>query len=250
MIPGASFDLFLEGFPDEPALDLAVSAVLHQEVAAGSLGPSIRIHPASRMVVFGRRDTHEPGYPEAVRIAREHGFTPVERLAGGRAAIFHAGTVGISVVTPELDSTVGIRERFSVVAETTVEALRSLGIDARVGAVPGEYCPGEFSVNARGVSKLAGYAQRLVRGAAHVTGVIVVDDPAGINEVLEPVYAALGLALDPSTTGSVTTEVNGIDRAEFTRAFIEAFPAPLQEASLPRALVEAARARVPGLISP
>lgn len=244
------FDLYLESFPREPALDLAVSAVLQQEVAEGSRGASIRVHGASRMVLFGRRDTHESGYAEAVRAARNLGFTPVERLAGGRAAVFHAGTVGISVITPEADSTVGIRGRFTWVAGATVAAFQSLGIDARLGAVAGEYCPGEFSVNASGERKLAGFAQRLVRGAAHVTGVVVVDDPMGINAVLAPVYGALGLAMDPTATGSVGSEAEGIGTVEFIQALIAAFPATLHEASLPRALVEAARARVPSLISP
>lgn len=250
MIPGTPVNLFLQGFPDEPAVDLAVSAVIHDEVASRSLGPSVRIHPTSRMVAFGRRDTHEAGYDEAVRISRKLGFTPVERLAGGRAAIFHAGIMGLSMITPEADSTVGIRERFSLMAEATVKALRSLGVDARVGEVPGEYCPGEFSVNVRGSKKLAGFSQRLIRGAAHVTGLIVIDGPVEVNAVLEPVYDALGLVFDPSATGSVVAEVGGVDHAGLARALIEAFPASLHEATLPLALVEAARARVPGLISP
>ena len=67
----------------------------------------------------------------------------------------------------------------------------SLGVDARVGEVAGEYCPGEFSVNARGAAKLAGIGQRVVVGGAHVGGVIVVRGAGRIREVLTPIYEAL-----------------------------------------------------------
>ncbi len=246
------FHLFLEGFPAEPGLDVALSAVLQDRVATGAMGPSIRLHPTSRMVAFGRRDTHEPGFPEAVAVARGHGFLPINRLAGGRAAVFHEATLAMSVVTPERDSTVGIRERFAFAAETTAAALRGVGVDARVGEVPGEYCPGEFSVNARGRLKVAGYGQRLVRGAAHVGGVIVLDGTEAINAVLLPVYAALGLTFDPATTGSVAGEVGPDPAVDVLRAVVTALGsvAEVVEADLPRALVDEARARVGAFVSP
>ena len=55
-------------------------------------------------------------------------------------------------------------------------ALQRLGVDARVGEVPREYCPGDYCVNARGQTKLAGIGQRLIKGAWHIGGVIVVDE--------------------------------------------------------------------------
>jgi hypothetical protein len=62
-------------------------------------------------------------------------------------------------------------------------------------------------VNARGAVKLMGVGQRLVRGAAHVGGVIVVADADRIRDVLVPVYAALGLDWDPATAGSIEDEL-------------------------------------------
>ena len=79
-----------------------------------------------------------------------------------------------------------------------------------VGEVPGEYCPGAFSVNAGGRIKLAGVGQRLIAGAAHLGGVLVVRDTAAVRDVLIPVYEALGLDWDPATTGSVEDEVPGV----------------------------------------
>ena len=96
-------------------------------------------------------------------------------------------------------------------ARTIAEALASLGVDARVGEVPGEYCPGEYSVNARGEAKIAGIGQRVITAGAHVGGVIVVRGAGRIREVLVPVYDALELDWEPETTGSVATELGEDD---------------------------------------
>jgi lipoate-protein ligase A len=244
--------LHTEGFPSEPGLDIAVSAVLHEWVARGDAGPSARVHPTSRMVAFGRRDTHEDRYREAAAIARAAGYAPVERLAGGRAAVFHEGTIGVSVVTPEVDATTGIHDRFTHITELTVDALSALGIDPHVGEVHGEYCPGEYSVSAAGRVKLAGYGQRLIRGAAHVGGVVVVSGADEVNRLLVPIYEVLGLLLDPSATGAIEHERGPVT----IEAVIEAFSRALAQrwdvdvVPLPGSLVGEARDRVPGLLSP
>ncbi len=124
-------------------------------------------------------------------------------MAGGRAAVFHEGTIAFSRATREPNPRAGTRERFAAMAETIAAALRRLGIDARVGEVPGEYCPGEWSINWAGRQKLAGIGQRVVAGGAHVGGVLVFAGEDQIREVLDPVYTALGLEWDPATAGSV-----------------------------------------------
>ena len=67
----------------------------------------------------------------------------------------------------------------------------------------GEYCPGEYSVNAGGSVKLAGFGQRVVSGAVHVGGLLIVTDEERVRRWLDPVYEALGISWDPSTVGSV-----------------------------------------------
>ena len=74
----------------------------------------------------------------------------------------------------------------------------------------GEYCPGEFSVNARGAVKLMGVGQRVLKRAAHVGGVVIVRDAARVAAALEPVYAALDLPFDEKRTGAVADEVPGV----------------------------------------
>ena len=105
-------------------------------------------------------------------------------------------------------------------AELVRAALAGLGVDARVGEVPGEYCPGAFSVNAGGRVKLAGIGQRLIKGGAHVGCVIVAGGSEELRDVLVPVYEALGIDWDPATAGSVEDEVAGVTPAEVEAAIL------------------------------
>ncbi|MBA2524110.1 MAG: lipoate--protein ligase family protein [Solirubrobacterales bacterium] len=204
-------------FPGEADLGTAVSAALMQRVARGEIGETIRLHRTDPVLVFGRLDKLRPGYGRAVAIAREHGYEPVLRLGGGHAAAFHEGTVSLSRASRHpgtsgaSGSYGGTRGRFEEMAATVTTALRALGIDARTGEVPGEYCPGEFSVNARGEVKLAGIGQRVISGGAHTGCVIVVHGGGRIRAVLEPVYEALELDWDPRTAGSVAGELDEED---------------------------------------
>jgi lipoate-protein ligase A len=190
-------------FPDDPVLDTAVSQAMLRRVAAGELPETLRVARTGRVVAFGKRDALAPGYADAMAAARELGFGSVVRLGGGRAAVFHERTLELAHAVPEADAQRGIADRFEATAELVAEALAGLGIDARVGEVPGEYCPGRWSVNAGGARKLAGIGQRVISGGAHVGTVIVAEDPDSIGRVLDPVYAALGLDWDPATAGAV-----------------------------------------------
>ncbi|HZD23727.1 MAG TPA: hypothetical protein VE569_10055, partial [Acidimicrobiia bacterium] len=58
--------------------------------------------------------------------------------------------------------------------------------------------------------KVMGVGQRLVRHAAHIGGVVVVDDAHRVRDVLIPVYRALGLDWDPRTAGSLADRSPGI----------------------------------------
>jgi lipoate-protein ligase A len=226
--------LVQEGFGARPAFDMAVSAALLRRVAAGELPGALRVHAHAPAVAFGKLDALAPGFPAAVAEARRLGFAPFERLAGGRAAVYHEGTLTIGEVLREADARTTIERRYADTAELLVQALRSLGVDARVGAVAGEYCPGDFSVNARGERKLTGTAQRVVRGAAYVGTVIAVGGSARIAEVVAAVYGALGLDVAPETTGAVEDEVPGATVGAVAAAILSAFGArhDLQPAAL------------------
>jgi octanoyl-[GcvH]:protein N-octanoyltransferase len=196
-----------DSFPDDPALDAAVSRATMHRVAQGALPETLRLARPAAVVAFAKRDALSPGYAAALAAARTRGFGAILRLAGGRAAVFHEGTLELAHAVPDPDPKPGIHERFEATATLIVRALRRLGVDARVGEVPGEYCPGRWSVNAAGVRKLAGIGQRVVAGGSHTGAVIVVDGAERVRTALEAVYAALELEWDPRTVGAVDEEI-------------------------------------------
>jgi lipoate-protein ligase A len=180
-------------------------------------------------VAFGKLDTLSAGYADAAAAARAHAYAPVLRLPGGHAAAYHRQSLGIDVVHALADPVPGTHDRFRDAGERLARALAALGVDARVGEVPGEYCPGAYSVNARGRVKLVGTAQRLVRGAALLGAVIVVRDGAGVRAVLRDVYAALGLEWDDATAGAVDEEVAGVTVDAVEHAVLAAYGDPAPE---------------------
>ncbi len=190
-----------------PWLDTAISWALLYRAAAGAQQETLRLFRPARVLAFGPSDRLAPGFDAARSAARAAGFTPVDRLAGGRAALFHEQTIAFAWTVPDTEARAHIHERYEAMADLIAQALRRLGVDANVGAVPREYCPGEYSVNARGVTKLMGVGQRVFVQAAHVGGVICVDGAPLLRDVLTPVYAALGLDWDPATSGSVADEL-------------------------------------------
>ena len=195
---------------DRPALDTAISRAILERVAAGELPETMRLARPGAMVAFGKQDVKAAGYPAAAAAARAQGFEAVRRLAGGRAAVFHEGTVAFAHAVADPMPSRRTHDRFREVAETMARALRELGVDARVGEIAGEYCPGEYSVNAGGRVKLAGIGQRIIKGGAHIGAVLVVSGADRVRDVLVPVYEALGLEWDPATVGSVEEEVPGV----------------------------------------
>jgi octanoyl-[GcvH]:protein N-octanoyltransferase len=202
--------LVTESFPDDPALDTAVSRALMLRVASGELTDTLRIARPGRIVAFGKRDVVSGGYAEAVAAARGEGFAAIERLAGGRAAVFHEDTISFAHAVADAEPRARVTERFDATAALIVRAFGRLGIDAGVGEVAGEYCPGEHSVNARGERKLMGVGQRIVKGGVHVGGVVVVAGAGLVNQPLVPVYAALGLDWRPAATGSLADYAPGV----------------------------------------
>jgi octanoyl-[GcvH]:protein N-octanoyltransferase len=236
--------LLRESYPDPPTMDTAVSRAILTRVSRGLDPETLRLHRPGRIVAFGPLDRLSPGYPRAIKAATARGFASVERLAGGRAAVFHEDTIAFAWIVPDPSPRTRIGQRFEAVGAIMTEAFRSLGIDARIGPVPGEYCPGEHSVNARGRTKLMGVGQRVVLGAAHVGGVVVVGGSERIRDVLVPVYEALDLGWDPATVGSLLGEVPGLSWNAARDAILESFAARyrLEEGAVSRSTLAVAMA--------
>jgi lipoate-protein ligase A len=243
--------LFTEHSETVPGHDTGISHALVLEVGAGRQPETLRLHETADIVAFGRHDTITPGYDRAVAAAIARGFTPVERLAGGRAAVFHTGTLAFAWAIPSEDPRAGVTERFKLITQILRDAIRSIGVEAEVGELAGEYCPGAYSIHGDHRIKLVGVGQRLVRGAAHVGGVICVRDGERIRNVLEPVYHELGLEWDPSTAGAIDEFLPEVTVDVVRDAIVTGFQSrfELEWASIPEDIVRAGLELAPAHIS-
>jgi lipoate-protein ligase A len=210
---------------------------------------ALRVYrPAAPVVVFGRRDTHLPGFGAAVDAARAAGFEPLVRAVGGRPVAYTTEAVVVDHVKHERLAPEGLETRFKEFGLLYADVLQALGIDARVGAVPGEYCPGAHSVNARGVVKLVGTGQRVVRNGWLFSALVVVGGDERLQSVLADVYRHLELPFDTASVGSLSTEAPGLIVDTVERQVLDAYgatsPQPLDEATLHLAAELAADHRV------
>ena len=212
-------ELLRERHPDDPVLDAAITHALLRQVGAGDRPPTARIFRPGPTMAFGRLDALSDGYAAARAAAVAHGFTPLLRLGGGHAAGYDAGSVLLELIGPVATIAEGVPERFAAVTELLVEALAALGIAARVGELPGEYCAGEWSVHAAGI-KLAGTAQRSIKGASLVTAMVIVEGAAPLRAALVDVYAALGIAWRPATAGGAADVVRSLTAGDVERALV------------------------------
>ena len=232
------------GATDDEALELAVAHALVRRASTGELTEALRIYrPAAPVVVFGRRDTRLPGFAAAVLAARAAGFEPLVRAVGGRPVAYTTQALVIDHVKHEPLAPDGLETRFQYYGTLYADILRELGIDARVGAVPGEYCPGAHSVNARGVVKLVGTGQRVVRNAWLFSTLIVLGDDDVLRDLLTEIYRLLELPFDPVSVGSLASETDDLDFAALERRVIAAY-APTEPAALDAATLALARSLV------
>jgi len=243
--------------PADEALELAVAHALVRRAAALG-GTAVRIRrPAMPSVVFGRRDTRLPGFPEAARAVREHGFVPLVRATGGRAVAYDDAALVVDHVSADPDPRTGLDRRFRELGARMAEVFQGLGVDARLGAVPGEYCPGAFSVNARGTVKLVGTSQRIVKDAWLFSSLVVIGGEDRLRPVLAEVYAHLGQPFDRASVGSLTGELPSLDTGIVERALLADYqadgdlvPQPLDEPTLALAHQLSGEHRIPAAASP
>lgn len=187
-------------------------------------GRRLRIARPPRAIAFSRRDERLAGFTRAVAVARAHGFAAAVRPVGGTFAPLHEG----SLVVDEFGWSPGGEwpgERFDRHAAMLAEVFASCGIDARLGEVAGEYCPGAHSVNRAGQVKLSGTAQRVARGAWLVSSVVQVGPVAALRDVTARVADALGQIVEVSTIGALADTVPGLTVADVASRIAERFAA-------------------------
>ena len=188
--------------------DQARSQELLDRIARGELDVALRAWTPRPALALSRLDELRPGAEEARALAERLGYEPVRRVSGGHAVVLGAGSfcIGFGEAAPTFE---GTQERYERFTTALIDAFAELGIDAEQGELEGEWCPGAWSIRSGGV-KLAGLAQRAIKGAAWAEAVIDLRADPDARGALEQVYAALELPLDPGTLGSLS-EMTGRD---------------------------------------
>ena len=173
-----------------------------------------------------------PGFRDATEAATRAGFTPLLRPSGERAVAYTHEPLVIHHVRHAEDPRQGHQARFEYFGGKIVDTLRVLGIHAELGAVPGEYCPGAHSINARGERKLVGTAQRVLRHAWLFATLIIKGDEQLLANVLADVYRPMGASFDPDSVGSLRKENPALTNDVVTAAVLQSHTAQPSPRSL------------------
>ncbi len=218
-------ELLLPGRFTDPAHGYGFQRTVFEQVAAGERPATLSITPSTRHVGVTKRDTHRPGFREAVEFSEKLGFSVFVRGAGGGATAAAAGTFGFSIVRPSRrgDAALGVAARYREASDLALAAFSRLGVhDAEVGEVAGEFCPGDNSLRIGGYRtgmKVCGIAQRLTSRATSVGGIVLVAGHREITPVLEAVYGAMNLPFRPESVGSLARAGYAGNVSEVVAAF-------------------------------
>lgn len=189
----------------------------------------LRLRRPRPTAAFSPQDTTHSDYLRVIELARVRGFEPIERGTGGRLTLFDENALGITIIAPHAAPHQHMLQRYDILSGAIAEALVKLGIDARVGELPNEYCPGKYSVNAGGRIKLVGVAQRMNQRCLQLGAIIAVtrsdEACAGIAEA----YRAMGLNFDPDTYGGITDLQPSLTYADVRSAMLDSVSAVLHQ---------------------
>jgi octanoyl-[GcvH]:protein N-octanoyltransferase len=180
----------------------------------------LRLRRPRPTAAFSPQDTAHPAYERIKALARARGFEPIERGTGGRLTLFDENALAITIVSPHATPHEHTMRRYELLSLALARALISLGIDARVGELRDEYCPGKYSVNAEGRIKLVGVAQRMNQRCVQMGAIVSVTRSEAALAGLAEAYAAMGLAFNPDTYGAIGDFSSELTYAQVLDAFL------------------------------
>lgn len=195
------FILSPESIDGSAADDHAISRALLDRVAAREIAAALRIWRPVPTLALTRIDELHAGATDAIAAANHMGLPTVVRMSGGHAVVLGTGSLCVGLAEPA-STFEGIGERYERFCDAVAAALTDVGITVERSALDGEWCPGAWSL-CSGQVKLAGLAQRAIKGAAWIEAVIELATDPRARQLLADVYDALGLPLDVTTVGSL-----------------------------------------------
>jgi octanoyl-[GcvH]:protein N-octanoyltransferase len=182
----------------------------------------IRLRRPWPTAAFSPQDTTHPDYERIRRQADARGFEPVERGTGGRLTIFDENALAVTLVFPHAEPHSHTINRYEFLSGAIARALTALGIDARIGELPREFCPGRFSINAEGRTKIVGIAQRMNRKCVQMGAIISVSRSDKACAAIGEAYDAMGLDFDRATYGAINELRPAVTYAEVCMAVSDA----------------------------
>jgi octanoyl-[GcvH]:protein N-octanoyltransferase len=223
----------------EPGVDAAVGSALLDLVIARPDAPWLRLYRTAPTVGFSGRDLLAPGLPVAVDACRDAGFAPVRRAPGGHAAAYHRQTLCFDLVIPPGIGTPEVQRQLAALSVLVQAVLVQLGVDARIGAVPDEYCPGQYSINREGREKVVGTAARRRSNGTLIGALCPVGDPDPLRAVIGDVYRALEMPCDVGTVGTLGLTCEPFEVGAALVSAVDGF-VPVTVRELPAEVVAAA----------
>ena len=213
-----------------PAEDMMRVRRTLTELGPGSTA-SLRFYRPLPTAAFSPRDTSHPAHEAVIELLRARGFAPSERGAGGQLAVYDQSALVIDLVAPHPEPRENTRDRYRLFSGLIASAFAAAGVDARVGEIAGEYCPGDYSVNAEGRIKLAGLAQRIGKQGYHMGAVLSIGHSEAARAAVAEAYAMMSIPFESATFGSMADLVPVPSIEDACNAIATTITAGLREAT-------------------
>jgi len=142
--------------------------------------------------LLGPRDARLPDLDAGVAFLARRGLPAYMRIGGGSLVVLDEDCLSFAVAWP-CRSPAHVGQAARALGAPALEAVRALGIDARMGAASGSYCEGPTDLVAPDGRKVAGMAVALRGGWALVSGMLLVcQDPRYATGVVRGFERAAG----------------------------------------------------------
>jgi octanoyl-[GcvH]:protein N-octanoyltransferase len=208
---------------DDPQRNVDLDTFLGKEIGAGRRTPLIRLWRAAHAPGIGvsRKDVATPAGQMAKATLTAQGLSVVVRETGGTAVPQGDGVLHVSYIVPRPQGRATTDAFYRLLCQPLLSWLRSLGLEATTGSLPGSYCDGTYNVLVGG-RKLVGTAQAWRGGLAGLSSrhpgyvlahaCIPVDvDMARANAWINRFYALAGQSyrVDPALAVTLSAVADG-----------------------------------------
>lgn len=152
-------------FEPDPTACIAADEALLQRVVDQDCGPLVCVSRAPQCLVVTRREARMPGFARAAEILAARGWPLVVRSSGGSCVPQGPGVINLALIYPRPQHW-RLEDGFLLLCQLLGDLLRSYGLPAETGEVPGSFCDGRYNLQVDG-RKLVGTAQRWAGTARH-----------------------------------------------------------------------------------